>query len=1255
MRKTFFTTILLFLAFGQVFAGTKRIYLVPNSWDDAGALFWVHSYHDTDQDVDDTQFTLTLDNESEVAIYYADIPDTNNKYIFTRTSSASTNPWGTEGGEGKEEWARNTFINAGDNGSKNCCVINAIASDNASFVTLVQETVYKLSSADEVYVNVNRKGDADCWSLVPMTNTGFTYNGTAIYKGIYNNIYGGLGRLQFKEVTNGEPTWTHIIGTSDANSWTTDLSGYLNKIYNGSSWVTYGRDITIYAIPEIMNGATWDEESHSLYANFKYGDGDGEWVKVEMDKTAYTYKANPIYSATMFIRYNVIKKVQFLYNDGTDHELYAYDPSPQHLTDDIDGKIFIGAVNTVHTWNESYVRDYDIYYDMNEGVWGSGWVGTRTYDAGDQAISEDVTKTDYNFAGWYDNGSFDGDAITAVSSTLADDITLYAKWTAFSKTTLTPALNPIICTASEGDVVVVTVSATQSASAYIQLEDKDGVAFGNSLPISGAGTYAIPLTSADAAKVNAGLIVSGSNYTISAVTIKYQKTLWSGTVSDNTSWTQSAVLSTELFSGLTADDFLGFNISAINDGANWHEYDIRTNWRTNIITGTPGTVGTKIHNLTDAIIDSLQRQTNVIVARYLDVSALYTYMATKKYSVTLNTNGGTINSGNVNEYTFGTGATLPTDITLTGHTFGGWYPDAEFEEDAVTAISAADYGNKTYHAKWTANEYTVTLNTNDGTIYEGNVTSYTYGVGATLPTNVILWNNNFDGWYDNAELAGDPITSISSTETGNKTYYAKWTSITKAFPVASYPEFLAAQEGDIIVVNVTSTQTGSDMYLKDANYTNIANRSLSSAGKQVFQLSSDAATRVRTYGVRIEGQNFTFDDVQIRYRKTLWTGTVSDNKGWAQSDKLDRDPFAGLTADDYIGLNISAINQATWHQYAIRTNYRTNIIDGSTGTTGTVIHNLTDPIIDSLQKQDNIIVAQYLDISALYAYVSTGRFLVIYHDGDAEGDSHAPVDAVESITEGEDETFTISKIIEYRMKVRELDHWYSLYLPFTVSAVKVWDEEDDAYYDLIPYYRDEDSIFYTGHYVIRTPELINDDSIATSDFNKWHDPSSATDYLPAKRTPYIVQWHHSYFQNRYVSFFGAADQSIPTAMTVKAAPKTKNYVSVRGNDAMVDGTVVDAYTLNGDESWERTVDKGESVTIHPFECYIRANSEVTNKYLVIRRGMNFNETPTDFGTIDVSTPVTAKMLIDGQLYIIREGKMYNLQGVMVSEGKEEQQ
>ena len=79
-------------------------------------------------------------------------------------------------------------------------------------------------------------------------------------------------------------------------------------------------------------------------------------------------------------------------------------------------------------------------------------------------------------------------------------------------------------------------------------------------------------------------------------------------------------------------------------------------------------------------------------------------------------------------------------------------------------------------AQWTVPTYAVTLHPNGGTINSGNVTGYTYGVGATLPTagDMTYTGHTFVGWYDNENLTGSPVTAIGGTETGNKEYWAKW-------------------------------------------------------------------------------------------------------------------------------------------------------------------------------------------------------------------------------------------------------------------------------------------------------------------------------------------------------------------------------------------------------------------------------------------------------------------------------------------------
>lgn len=84
---------------------------------------------------------------------------------------------------------------------------------------------------------------------------------------------------------------------------------------------------------------------------------------------------------------------------------------------------------------------------------------------------------------------------------------------------------------------------------------------------------------------------------------------------------------------------------------------------------------------------------------------------------------------------------------------------------------------KNHLAVWKPGIYTVTLHANGGAIASGkDITSYTYGAGATLPTenDITREGYTFDGWYADSSFSGAPVTAISSTDTGDKTFYAKW-------------------------------------------------------------------------------------------------------------------------------------------------------------------------------------------------------------------------------------------------------------------------------------------------------------------------------------------------------------------------------------------------------------------------------------------------------------------------------------------------
>lgn len=151
---------------------------------------------------------------------------------------------------------------------------------------------------------------------------------------------------------------------------------------------------------------------------------------------------------------------------------------------------------------------------------------------------------------------------------------------------------------------------------------------------------------------------------------------------------------------------------------------------------------------------------------------LYAKWKVNQYNITLNTNGGTDGTA-LTGYTYGTGATLPADWVKNGYTFEGWYDNEQLTGYPITEISATTTGDKTFYAKWKANEYVVTLVT-DGGAGGTNLTNYMYGAGAVLPTDWTKKGYEFEGWYDNAQFSGDPIIEISATTTGNKTFYAKW-------------------------------------------------------------------------------------------------------------------------------------------------------------------------------------------------------------------------------------------------------------------------------------------------------------------------------------------------------------------------------------------------------------------------------------------------------------------------------------------------
>ena len=157
-----------------------------------------------------------------------------------------------------------------------------------------------------------------------------------------------------------------------------------------------------------------------------------------------------------------------------------------------------------------------------------------------------------------------------------------------------------------------------------------------------------------------------------------------------------------------------------------------------------------------------------------DVTELTVQWTAPTYTVTLNAGDGTINSGNVTSYTYGVGATLPTDVTRTGYTFKGWYDNESLTGSPVTAIGDTETGNKEYWAKWEINQYTITYDLAGGTV-EGNPDTYTVEMDTFTLKNPTRPGYTFTGWSGTGLDGENNMTvTIPKGSTGERRYTAHW-------------------------------------------------------------------------------------------------------------------------------------------------------------------------------------------------------------------------------------------------------------------------------------------------------------------------------------------------------------------------------------------------------------------------------------------------------------------------------------------------
>jgi len=148
---------------------------------------------------------------------------------------------------------------------------------------------------------------------------------------------------------------------------------------------------------------------------------------------------------------------------------------------------------------------------------------------------------------------------------------------------------------------------------------------------------------------------------------------------------------------------------------------------------------------------------------------LYAKWIINSYTVTFDSQGGSeIDPANVE---YNSEIIPPVAPTKEGHTFAGWYKEAELT-NAWTFVTDKVTANTTLYAKWTINSYTLNFDSQGGSAVSS--VSVVHNTVATAPTAPTKTGYTFVGWYKEVGLIN---TWAFATDKiiANTTLYAKWT------------------------------------------------------------------------------------------------------------------------------------------------------------------------------------------------------------------------------------------------------------------------------------------------------------------------------------------------------------------------------------------------------------------------------------------------------------------------------------------------
>ena len=225
----------------------------------------------------------------------------------------------------------------------------------------------------------------------------------------------------------------------------------------------------------------------------------------------------------------------------------------------------------------------------------------------------------------------------------------------------------------------------------------------------------------------------------------------------------------------------------------------------------------------------------------------------------------------------------PTPPTRTGYTFKGWYNESTFDTRWIFGFGRITQ-NTTLYARWEANIYTISFDTQGG----GTIASVSlpYDSKITEPTPPSREGYTFAGWYKDINCT-NPWNFSVDVVSGDATLYAKWTINT--YTISFYTNggsaiaSITANYNSTITAPTTPTKTGYTFvnWYKDAACTSVWNFS---SDKVTANITLFAKWTINTYTINFDTQGgSTVSSITTNYNTTITQPVAPTRNGYTFS------------------------------------------------------------------------------------------------------------------------------------------------------------------------------------------------------------------------------------------------------------------------------------------------------------------------------------------------------------------------------------